>query len=160
MSVWTTTPGVELTQDRLFTRRIRRLIGISLVMLGVISWLATANDAATWIVALMLVGWLLMPSLLLLSLKRPELRYGLLLPGSAFTLGVLAMALQAQGAQALGWWLIAVGLTIGGTAGIWFWMRWLPVPKPFDDPYGWPRLAVIGVHAALVVAGIAILAAT
>ncbi len=155
MSVWTTTAGVELTRDRAFTGRVRRLVGISLVMLGVITWLAITDEAATWIVILMLVGWLLMPSLLLLSLRRPKLRYGLLLPGSSFSLAVLGMALQAPGAQALGWWLIAVGLLIGGTAGVWFWMRWLPVPTPFDDPYGWPRLGVIGVHAALVVAGIA-----
>ncbi len=155
MTAWTTTPGTELTRDRPFTRRVQRLVGISLVMLGVITWLAVADDAAGWIVALMLVGWLLMPSLLLLSITRPKLRYGLLIPGTSFTLGVVGMAIDSAGPQALGWWLLAAGLTVGGGAGIWFWMRWLPVPQPFDDPYGRPRLAVIGVHVALVLAGVA-----
>ncbi len=155
MSVWTSGPGVELTVDRSFTRRVRRLVWISLIALGAITWLAFQNGAPAWVRALMITGWLLMPTLLALSIGNPKLRYGLLVPGAAFCVAVIGMALDSRGTQSVGWWIIAAGLTVGGSAGLWFWMRWLPVPRPFDDPYGVARLAVIGVHVALVLAGMA-----
>jgi hypothetical protein len=155
MSVSTQRPGVELTEDRAFTQRVRRLVWISLGALALITVLAVLDDAAPWMVALMLLGWVLMPSLLSLSIHRPRLRYGLVVPGTCFTSAVIALAIVSDGLAAVGWWLIAAGLVVGGTDGIWFWMRWLPVPRQFEDPFGLPRLTLIGVHVTLLLAGIA-----
>lgn len=159
MSVWTERCGVELTTDASFTQRVRRLVWISLVALGLFTALAVRAEAAAWMVALMVLGWVLMPSLLRLSIQRPMLRYGLVVPATCFSLAVMGMALASQGAAAAGWWLIASGLLVGGADGMWFWMRWLPVPPRCDDPYGPPRLALIGVHVTLLVAGVAVVVA-
>ena len=159
MSVWTRGPGVELTRDPAFTRRVRRLVWISSIALGVITLLAVRDDASAWVIVLMLVGWLLMPVLLHLSIDNPRLRRGLLVPGTSFTLGGLGMAVATVGALSVGWWLIAAGLMLGGTQGVWFWFRWMPVPGHLDDPFAWPRLGVVGVHVALLLVGIAVVAA-
>ena len=159
MSVWTQRAAVELTDDPAFTGRVRRLVLVSLVALGVITALAVRDHAATWVVLLMVIGWALMPSLLFLSIRSPGLRYGLLVPGTAFPLGVLGMAVAASGAESIGWWLIATGLTLGGAQGIWFWFRWMPVPHQLDDPFGRSRLTMIVVHVALLLVGIATVAA-
>ena len=148
--------GVELTSDPAFTRRIRRLGWVSVFALGLLTLLAIGDHAATWAVVLMVVGWALMPSLLFLSIGNPVLRYALLLPGTSFPLGVLGMALGTVGTASAGWWLVAAGLTLGGAQGMWFWFRWIPVPRLFDDPFGRPRLAVIGAHVVLLVIGIAV----
>ena len=159
MSVWTERAGVELTTDASFTRRVRRLVWISLVALGLITTLAVQSEAAAWMVALMVVGWALMPSLLWFSIQRPKLRYGLVVPATCFSVAVVGMAVASQGAAAVGWRLIASGLLVGGADGMWFWMRWLPVPPRFNDPYGSPRLTLIGIHVTLLVAGLAVVVA-
>nr|MDQ3328226.1 hypothetical protein [Chloroflexota bacterium] len=73
-----TLPPVELTDDPAFARRIVRLARTSCVALGLVWWLAVATlDAHPALDLSLAVGWVLMPSLLLLSLRRPLLRYAL-----------------------------------------------------------------------------------
>jgi hypothetical protein len=43
--------------------------------------------------------------------------------------------------------------------GLWFWYRVLPVPRAMDHPFSAGRIALIGVHVALIVAGM-VLAST
>jgi hypothetical protein len=155
MSLLTTASGVELTTDRLFAHRIRRLVVISTVALGAIFGLALADDAEVWMVVLLGIGWATMPTILALSLRRPLLRYALLVPATAVSIGLVGVTLSASEPTGGGWLLITLGILLGGTLGAWFWFRWFPVPRAFDDPYGVPRVALVGLHIALVLIGIA-----
>lgn len=159
MSLLSTASGVELTADRLFAHRIRRLIVISTVALGAIFGLAFADDAEMWMLVLLGIGWATMPTILALSLRRPLLRYALLVPASAVSIGLIGLTLGAPGATGGGWLLITLGILLGGALGAWFWFRWFPVPRPFDDPYGTPRVALVGLHIGLVLIGMAMVVA-
>jgi hypothetical protein len=155
MSLLNTRAGVELTADRLFRRRIRRLVAISTVALGVIWGLAFADDAEPWILGLLGIGWVLMPTVLALSLSRPMTRYALMIPANIVSIGLIAMTVSAPDSTMVGWMLITAGILVGGFLGMWFWFRWLPVPRALDDPFGGPRLALVGLHFGLVLVGMA-----
>ncbi len=151
--------GLEMTRDRLFTHRVRRLVWVSVFALGVIWVMALMDDAPVWVLALLAAGWLLMPSILAVSLRRPTMRYALIIPATVVPIGLAWMVLTASEATLTGWILMTVGILFGGFLGMWFWVRWFPVPRVFSDPYGVPRVALIGVHIALILAGAAMVAA-
>jgi len=50
--------------------------------------------------------------------------------------------------------MITAGVVFGGVLGLWFWYRLLPVPAVLDDPYAPGRWALIGIHVALITAGL------
>jgi len=159
MSLMRTGSGVELTSNRLFEHRIRRLIVISSVALGVIWGLAFVDDADVWVLIALAIGWATMPTILALSLHRPMLRFALLVPATAVSIGLIGMTLTAPDSTDVGWLLITLGVLVGGTLGAWFWFRWLPVPRALDDPYGAPRVALVGLHTGLVLIGAAMVVA-
>ncbi len=149
---------VELTDDPGFARRIIRLALTSCVALGLVWWLAiTTLDGHPVIGISLAAGWLLMPSLLLLSLRRPRLRYTLVLPSSLVGLPLLAISaasLATEPAARVGWLLLSVGILFGGGLGIWFWFRWLPVPAYLHDPFSRGRWLLVGLHIGMVVGGL------
>ncbi|MCJ7709607.1 MAG: hypothetical protein MUQ32_02145, partial [Chloroflexi bacterium] len=57
-----------------------------------------------------------------------------------------------------GWLLMTIGVGLGGVLGLWLWFRLMPVPAALDDPLAPGRWALIGVHVALVVIGLALAA--
>lgn len=148
--------GVELTNDRMFTHRVRRLIAVSAIALGVITWLAYRADGPSWSLVLLAAGWVLMPTILAASLRRPLLRYALVIPASLVTIGLFGMLATTSGTEMVGWALITIGILVGGTLGMWFWYRWIPVPRSLDDPYGFARIALVGLHIGFVLIGAAI----
>jgi hypothetical protein len=148
--------GVELTDDRWFAHRVRRLVVVSAAALGIITLLAVRSDGPTWSVVLLVGGWALMPVILATSLRNPQVRFGLVLPASLVTVGLLGMLVSATGAELLGWAVMAAGILLGGTLGMWFWYRWVPVPARFNDPYGPARMTLVAIHIALVLIGAAI----
>ncbi len=151
---------VELTNDPGFARRIVRLALTSCVALGLVWWLAITTLEAHPATGISLAaGWLLMPSLLLLSLRRPRLRYALVLPSSLVGLPLLAISagsLATEPAARAGWLLLSAGILLGGVLGIWFWFRWLPVPAFLHDPFSRGRWLLVGLHISLVVGGLAL----
>ena len=159
MSVFAARPRpVELSADGAFNRRIVRLGVVSAIVLGMIAIVAERQSAPAMIVALLLVGWGTMPTLLFLSLWRPLLRIGLLIPSTTVTLGVLWLAASPPAASpSAGWPLIAIGILLGDLLGIWFWFRLLPVPAALDRPFSPGRWAMVAVHVACVVVGLAVL---
>ena len=74
-------------------------------------------------------------------------------PLFAVSIGLIGVTLGASDSTAGGWLLITLGILLGGALGAWFWFRWFPVPRLFDDPYGVPRVALVGVHIGLVLIG-------
>ncbi len=154
--------GIEMTGDRLFARRVVRLALTSIVALGLIwfLWAATLNTPA--IIGIGLVGgWLLMPSILGLSLRWPRLRLALIVPASMESvalLGLCARYLPAELAAKLGWLLITAGVLMGDFLGAWFWFRWLPVPSRLTAPFSVERWVLIGAHVSLILAGIGLVA--
>src|SRR5687767_12452987 len=79
----TTSQPVELTSDAAFARRIVRLALVSSIALGLVWLLATVTlDAHPGLSASLALGWLLMPSILMISLRRPRLRYLLAIPSA------------------------------------------------------------------------------
>ena len=80
----------------------------------------------------------------------------LIVPATLVTLGLLGMLLETSGAELLGWAMLTAGILLGGTLGMWFWYRWIPVPRAFDDPYGAARMTLMAVHIGLVLFGAAI----
>jgi hypothetical protein len=150
---------VELGHDRRFARRVKRLGLVSMVALGVVWWLAiTTTDAPPGVGLALAAGWFLMPATLFASLSRPLLRYGLVVPASLVGCGLLAIAawwLPGSPVAATGWLLTTAGVLFGGVLGAWFWYRLLPVPASLDDPASPGRWALIGVHVALIVVGLA-----
>lgn len=148
--------GVELTTDPLFARRIRRLVGVSAVALGVIAWLSVRSGGPRASVILLVFGWVTMPVVLAVSLSRPMLRYALVLPATLVTVGLVGMVLSTDGAETVGWMLITLGIAVGGSLGMWLWYRWFPVPYILDDPYGIPRMMLLSVHIILVISGVVV----
>lgn len=148
---------VELTADRRFERRIRRLAVVSAVALGLLWTLAvTTLDAPPAVGVALAGGWLLMPSTLVASLLVPRLRYALVVPASMVSLGLLAVCvgwLPTDSTVASGWLLMTAGVALGGGLGLWLWYRLLPVPARLDDPFSRGRWALIATHVGLVVVG-------
>jgi hypothetical protein len=153
---------VELTHDPRFRRRVVRLAAVSAVALGLVWGLAvTTLDVPTAVEWALAAGWLLMPTLLLGSLSLPRLRYGLVVPASLVSLGLLAVVvgrLPGEPAAAAGWLLMTAGIWFGGALGLWLWYRLMPVPDALDDPFSAGRWALIALHVSLVVTGIALAA--
>jgi hypothetical protein len=149
---------VELSTDARFARRVKRLALTSVVALGVIWWLAATTLATPPFVGIALaVGWVLMPTVLVASLTHPRLRYALVLPATLIRAALLAISiwwLPPGPMAAAGWLLIMTGISLGGVLGVWFWFRLLPVPASLDDPFSAGRLALIGLHVALIVTGL------
>lgn len=147
-----------MTADPRFARRVARLAATSVVALGLIFMLWALTRPAGVVVGVALAaGWILMPSLLVLSLRQPLIRYGMVVPAGMVGAALLATCLsalpQAPAARA-GWLLITAGVLFGGLLGAWFWYRWLPVPAGFRDPFGPSRWMLIVVHVGLIVIGI------
>ena len=154
---------VELSADPAFVRRVRRLGLVSLVALGVIWGLAVMTlDAPPFVDGALLVGWALMPAVLFASLARPTLRYGLTVPATLVTVGLLAIVvawLPPSPVAAAGWVLMFLGIGLGGAMGLWLWYRLLPVPAVLADPFSPARWLLIGLHVALIVVGMALASA-
>lgn len=150
-----------MTADRRFGARVVRLAVTSAVALGLIFALWVASHPALSAAGAALgSGWILMPALLLLSLRRPALRYSLAVPAALVTLALIEISL-VQPAPALahaGWLLICGGIVLGGLLGGWFWFRLLPVPRSLDDPFAPGRWALIAVHVGLILAGMGVVA--
>lgn len=148
--------SVEMTTDPRFTARIRRLIGVSTVALGSITLLVVFTADAGWLpAALMISGWVFMPALLAYSLPKPMSRYLLALPAAAASVALLLVAIESTGSvwTRAGWWMLAIGLLTGGSLGVWFWYRWLPVPRPLDEPFSAGRWVLVSAHVGLVAVG-------
>lgn len=152
-----TVPGIELTTDVVFQKRVRRLVAVSAVALGLILWLAVRDGAPGWVIVLVASGWVLMPVFLARSLSRPGMRYMLVVPATTVGVGLIAMTLATDGANRVGWLLMTLGILSGGTLGLWFWYRLFPVPRLLDDPFGWPRLILLAGHVGLILVGFGVL---
>jgi len=152
---------IELTDDPRIRRRVKRLAAVSAVALGLVWGLAVVTTGAPPAVdAALLGGWLLMPSVLLASLRDARLRYGLAAPSVLVSLGLLAVVVGSSpgGLAGLGWLLILLGVLLGGLMGTWFWFRVLPVPTIFDAPDAPGRWALIALHVGLIIIGLALAA--
>ena len=141
------------------TERVRRLAITSAWALGVI-WLlwALTVGGAPLVGAALALGWLLMPTVLWASLRRPALRLALIVPATLVTGAVAAIAfgpLPDQTTRA-GWMALLAGLAMGGVQGAWLWFGWFPVPAGLRDPLAKARLRLIFAHVALVAAGMAL----
>ncbi len=153
------TAGVEMTASADMTGRVRRQAVVSAVALGVIWAMAATEGGVPVAVELPLVaGWALMPPLLAASVRRPRLRYGLVVPAALVAGGLTALCFVAlpAGLGAAGWLMVAAGVLMGGGLGSWFWYRLLPVPSALDRPLAPGRWALIAVHVGLVVVGLAL----
>jgi hypothetical protein len=148
---------LALTGDRRINARVRRLVAVSVVALGLIWALTRATlDLPGAMEAALAVGWALMPLILATSLAAPRLRYLLTVPASIESAALVALLIgwrPVDPLPAVGWVLITAGILVGGTLGLWLWYRLLPVPPWLDDPTGTARWGLIGVHVALVAAG-------
>ncbi len=153
-------PPIEISADPRFAGRVRRLAATAAVALGLIWALAaTTLDVPPLIVVMLALGWITMPAILVASLARPWLRYALVIPSTLVGTGLLAISavwLPANVIAAAGWLLMTAGILLGGLLGLWFWFRLVPVPRVLDDPFAPGRMALIGVHIALIVAGLSL----
>ncbi len=149
-----------MTADAAFAKRVTRLAITSALVLGCIWVLSAATLQAPPVVGAALAGgWILMPSILGLSLRWPRLRYALLVPSALVAVALLAIcatALPRDDLARIGWLLVTGGVLLGGVLGVWFWFRWLPVPTGLSDPFSPGRWALIAVHVSLIVAGLAL----
>jgi hypothetical protein len=151
-------PALELTDDPAFSRRIVRLARTSAVALGYILllWVVTL-DTATIVGLSLALGWILMPTILWLSLRVPKLRYALIVPSSLVSVALLAICLTAlpdDPVARAGWVSITAGILLGGLLGMWFWFRWAPVPAQLNHPFSPGRWMLVGVHIAMIVTGL------
>ena len=154
--------SVEMTRDARFGVRVIRLAATSVVALGLIWGFQFATLQAPVFVGICLAaGWLLMPVLLISSLRWPVARYGLALPSTLVGSGLIAICLTALpaewGAPRVGWLMTTAGVLMGGGLGLWFWFRLAPVPCFLDDPFGPGRWTLVAVHIALIVVGLALI---
>ncbi len=149
---------VELTADRGIARRVKRLAATSAVALGLIWLLAvTTLEAPVLVDAVLAAGWIMMPTVLAASLRRPSLRYWLIVPSTLVGVGLVAVSLgwlPEDPAAAAGWLLMTVGVLLGGVMGLWLWFRVVPVPASLDDPFAAGRWALIVLHVALITTGL------
>ena len=157
--------SVEMTADSRFAVRVIRLAATSVVALGLIWGFQQATlDAPAFIGIALAAGWVLMPALLMVSLRWPVARYGLALPSTLVGGGLIAVCLTALpegwGVARVGWLMITAGVLMGGVLGLWFWFRLAPVPRLLDDPFGPGRWTLVIVHIALIVVGLALIGAS
>lgn len=155
--------GVEMSGDPLFLPRIRRLASVSSVALGIVWLLAmtTTEPHSAAIDGALLAGWIVMPTVLWSSIRRPQIRPLVFVPSALVTLGLVALCLTALPGDVsvrAGWVLVTGGIVFGGVLGGWFWFRWFPVPEMLDAPFSSARWALIGVHVAMIVVGLALVA--
>lgn len=155
--------AIEMTADRAFARRVVRLTITSALALGAVWALAHAGGRLLPAIGYLLVGgWVLMPAVLLASLRRPRLRYALVAPATLVTVALVALAVTTasrDSAAAAAWALVAGGALLGDMLGIWFWFRLLPVPLALHDPFSRGRWALVWLHVALVVSGLLLVGA-
>ncbi|HEY1421190.1 MAG TPA: hypothetical protein VGG90_10850 [Candidatus Dormibacteraeota bacterium] len=149
-----------MTADPRFAPRVVRLAVTSVVALGLmfVLWSVTEPGIAPIGIALA-GGWVLMPSVLVLSLRWPQLRYALVAPAGLVSAALAAICLtdvSATPAARAGWLLITAGVLFGGLLGAWFWFRLLPVPARLQHPFASGRLTLIGIHVGLIVVGLAL----
>ncbi len=153
-----TATSVEMEAGAAFSRRVARLAVTSALVLPLIWLLSAATLRANALIgAGLAAGWLLMPSILGLSLRRPRLRYALIVPSFFVSVALLAICLTAlpdDHVASAGWLLMTGGVLLGGVLGIWFWFRWMPVPARLRDPFSTGRWALIVAHVSLIVAGL------
>jgi hypothetical protein len=149
---------VELTDDAWVGRRVKRLAATSAVALGLVWALSvTTLETPLLVDGALALGWISMPLVLIVGLRRPSARYWLILPSTLVSLGLLAISigwLPDDPVAAAGWLTVTVGVVLGGVMGAWFWFRVLPVPTALDDPSTAGRWAFITVHVALIVTGL------
>jgi len=102
----------------------------------------------------------MMVAVLLLSLRRPGLRYAVVIPATliASALVLISFDTRIDQPEATGWWLLTAGIVFGIFLGVWFWFRWLPVPGALNDPFSSGRWTLIAIHATLVVTGLIVVA--
>jgi hypothetical protein len=150
-----------MSDDPAFAKRVVRLARTSSVALGYLTFLwAVTVDSSVLVGISLLLGWLLMPTILWLSLGRPRLRYALVIPSSLVGVGLLAICILApptDSAARLGWILATAGVLLGGVLGFWFWFRWAPVPAWLDHPFSTGRWLLVSIHVALIIAGLALI---
>ncbi len=155
--------SVEMSADTRFAWRIIRLAITSAIVLGVILMLAEVTLHPSRGIEIGLGGgWLLMPTVLALSLRWPRVRYALVVPSALVSLSLLAICLTwpiRDSWARIGWFLLTVGVLFGGVLGGWLWFRWLPVPRGLNEPFSPARWTLIGVHTALIVVGIGLVLA-
>lgn len=154
--------AVEMTADARFAVRVIRLAATSVVALGLIwGFQHVTLNAPAFVGICLAAGWSLMPVLLMVSLRWPLARFGLALPSTLVGGGLVAICLTALppdwGAARIGWLITTAGVLMGGALGLWFWFRLAPVPRFLDDPFGPGRWALVVVHIALIVAGLALI---
>lgn len=142
--------------------RVRRLAITSAWALGVI-WLlwALTVGRAPLIGAALALGWILMPTVLWASLRRPSLRLGLIVPATLVTCGVAAVAFGPlpDDVSRAGWLTLLAGLAMGCVQGAWLWFGWFPVPTTLRDPFAKTRLRLIIAHISLVASGMVLITA-
>ena len=154
--------SVEMTRDSRFGVRVIRLAATSVVALGLIWGFQFATLQTPAFVGICLAaGWLLMPVLLISSLRWPVARYGLALPSTLVGSGLIAICLTALpaewGAARVGWLMTTAGVLMGGGLGLWFWFRLAPAPRFLDDPFSPGRWTLVAVHVVLIVVGLALI---
>jgi hypothetical protein len=153
--------GVEMSGEEAFLPRIRRLAAVSSVALGVI-WLMAAETTPSHhpgIDFALFAGWVTMPTVLWGSIRRPSIRPLVFIPSALVTLGLVALYLTAAPESMVartGWVLVTGGILLGGVLGGWFWFRWFPVPASLDHPFSPGRWALIWLHVAMIVGGLAL----
>jgi hypothetical protein len=150
-------PGPEMTGDPQFGRRIKRLVAVSAIALGLITlFVATVADDPGWLPpTLMAGGWVLMPTILAYSLRRPSLRYLLALPAGAVSAALVLVSVRFAdpGWATAGWWMMTAGVLMGGSLGMWFWYRLAPIPQALDRPFSPGRWALVATHIGLISVG-------
>jgi hypothetical protein len=155
---------IEMTSDPRFARRVIRLAATSVIALGLIFFqYALMKGGSAPILIVLGAGWILMPAILVLSLRLPALRYGLAVPSVLVSFALAAICLgniPSSATARSGWLLVTCGVWLGGLLGVWFWLRWLPVPASLSDPYSPGRWALIALHVGLVIAGLSLLIAS
>ena len=153
-------PNPEMGSHRMMIGRVKRLAVVSSVALGVIFVLAVTQLEASPVINFMLAaGWVLMPTLLVASVRRPKLRYLLIAPSTLVSSALVLINLRAlpdNDVSRAGWHLITGGILLGGLLGIWFWFRWLPVPRTLTEPFSPARWTLIGIHVAMILVGLAL----
>ena len=154
--------AIEMTADSRFGVRVIRLAATSVVALGLIWGFQFATLQTPAFVGISLAaGWMLMPALLMVSLRWPIARYGLALPSTLVGLGLVAVCLTALptewAAAKVGWLMTTAGVLMGGVLGLWFWFRLAPLPRFLDDPFGPGRWTLVAVHIGLIVVGLALI---
>lgn len=156
-------PGSEMGVHPMIVARVRRLAAVSTVALGAVFFLAVDRlDAPVALDVALAAGWLSMPVLLALSIRRPRFRYLLVVPSTlvgAALFMICVSALPTDGVARAGWLSVTAGVLFGGVLGIWFWYRLLPVPSLFDEPFSPGRWTLITIHVAMIVAGLGLVIA-